>query len=170
MKTNSVDTRRVHARITIRDGQRHEEVVWGDVRRVTIVLDPEEVPDMRTNNRHDGRGTVMFRPETAHIEWQRNTYFGHNVGGTAQWQSTALKAEGWTLTNAGVRGTNVKKDGTTGKLQESALYANMDGWGVSSPPEQPGWYAALLAAHDPNITGSALDAERVVAGSVVPVG
>ena len=160
MKINATDTRRVHTTITITDsGERREAVTRGDVRRVTIVLSPGEVPDMRANNWGDRRGTVMFRPETAHIEWQRETYFGHNVGGTAQWQNKDLNAEGWTVTNAGVRGTNVKKDGTTGKLQESALYANMDGWGVRDPQDPPGWYISLMAQYDPNTTGSALDAK-----------
>lgn len=155
MKINSVDTRRVHTQVTIRNGERTEDVTWGDIRSVGVVLDPGEVPDMLSEGYRD-RGK-MFRPETAHLQWQRNTYWG--VTGWKANRHRPLSVNGWVLTNAGIRGTNIRKDGSVGKVNECALYANDDGYGISHVAEPPNWYAELLAEHDPNRTGSLLDTE-----------
>ena len=160
MKINATDHRHVQTHVTINDGVRAEKVQWGDVRYVTIALEPGEVPDMMSGGFRGKR--TLFRPERAHIEWKRNLHWSR-ASGTGHFITWGDKiktaADGWILTNAGIRGTNVRVDGSLGKLNESALYANDDGWGISYVIEQPDWYAELFTEHDPNRTGSLLDQE-----------
>lgn len=160
MKTNSTDTRRVHTRVIIRNDERKEEVVWGDTRIVFVTLGPGEVPDMMNDGSWGKR--TLFRPETVRLEWQRNTRWGHNAVGGG-WKG-ALATKEWVLVGAYIRGTNVLKSGSLGKIYDTnALYANEDGYGVNkltaAPP--PEWFATLRDENDPNKTGSALDGERI---------
>jgi len=161
VKINSADTRRVHVTTSWHDGERVRKVTWGDVRSVSIGLEPGEVPDMLSGG-YDQKPT-MFRPEYAAMEWQRTTYWGLS-GGSHGWkypmsEDRQLSAEKWLLTNASIRGTNIKVNGELGKLTEAALYANDEGWGIRRVIAPPDWYAALLAEHDPNVTGGPLDDE-----------
>ncbi len=159
MKVNSTDTRRVHTTVTFHNGERKESVVWGDVRTVSISLDPQEVPDQMNDGSQGPR--TLFRPERATLQWQRNTRWGRVFGGTGHAWKGGLGGDEWHLITAEIDGTNVKKNGELGKVQPKALYANGEGWGVfahtAAPP--PDWFAALLDEHDPAKTGSPLDDE-----------
>lgn len=156
MKINSTDTRRVHTKVVFRDGERKESVVWGDVRTVFISFAPQEVPDQMNDGSHGPR--TLFRPERATLQWQRNTRWGFNSA--ESWKGD-LDGDGWHLITAQIYGTNIKKNGETGKIQATALYADGEGWGIfrntAAPP--PDWFAALLDEHDPAKTGSPLDDE-----------
>ena len=156
MKVDSTDTRRVHNKVTYHGGDRKEETVWGDVRTVSIALAPQEVPDQLNDGSHGTR--TLFRPERATIQWQRNTRWGFNSMSQG-WKGDL--GDGWHLITARIDGTNIKKNGETGKVQAAALYAHGEGWGIyantAAPP--PGWFAALLDEHDPAKVGSPLDDE-----------
>lgn len=157
MKTNSTDTRRVHTTVTFRNGERTESVVWGDVRSVHITLEPGEFPDMMSYTHGQSR---LFRPERVYLEWQRNRYWGLSVS-TNTWKSSdRLNGEEWVLVNANIAGTNVLKSGELGKLKETFLVANEEGWGLPSNRQAtpPDWFTALVNEHDPS-KGSPLDDE-----------
>jgi len=156
MKTNSADTRRVHTTVTFRNGERRESVVWGDVRSVHITLEPGEFPDMMSHTLGQSR---LFRPEGVYLQWQRKTYWG--MTGTAYtWKSCdKLAGEEWVLVNANITGPNVLKSGETGKLKETFLVANQEGWGLpNNKATPPDWFTALVNEHDPS-KGSPLDDE-----------
>ena len=150
MKTNSTDTRRVHTTVTFRNGERKESVVWGDNRTVFISLEPGEFPDMMSYGHGQSR---LFRPEKVYLEWQRNRYWGM-LGSAQTWKSCDKLAGGeWVLVNANITGPNVLKSGETGKLKETFLVANHEGWGLpfgkATPPD---WFTALVNEHGPKVS------------------
>jgi hypothetical protein len=164
MKTNSTDIRRVHTKTTIRNGERKEDVIWGDVRTVYVTINPYvegwggEVPDQMNDGSHGKR--TLFRPEKAHLEWRRNTQWGWSGASGQGWKRGG--ADEWVLVAAQITGTNIRKDGSLGVLTDTtALYANGDGWGVNSltAATPPQWFADLIEQHDPAKTGSPLDNE-----------
>jgi hypothetical protein len=130
MKITSSDHWHVQTHVTIRDGVRSEVTQWGDTRRVSIALEPGEVPDMAPAGIWRERAT-WFRPERADIEWKRNGHWSNFR------REFVNHSDGWVLTNAGIRGTNVRADGSLGKVDTCALYANDDGWGVHGTPTPP---------------------------------
>jgi hypothetical protein len=162
MKTNSTDIRRVHTKITIRDGERKEDVVWGDERTVYITLVEGEVPDQMNNGTWDQRCT-LFRPETACLEWQRNTKWGFDGSASGGWRGAVRPAthpHEWVLTRATVKGKNVRKDGSLGVKDTVAIYEGGPyGPGPHHAAEPPQWFADLIEQHDPAKTGSPLDNE-----------
>lgn len=174
MKVTAHDNRYVHTAVQHRGGERTEHVVWGDVRRVSIVLEPGEVPDMVSGGYWSRRSQrVTFRPETAHMEWKRNSHY-NDAYGTSLWQHVGIDraksaADGWVLTNAGIRGTNVKVNGELGKLNESALYTPTTADTGSarrslSPTGTPGCSPSTIrtapAAHSTTRSSSARPASR----------
>lgn len=159
MKITWNDRRRVHSEIGYdENGQRVELNEWGDIRTVSVVLDEGEVPDMLSGSSRAGV-PIPFRPETVHFQWQRHRYFKTGYGGG--WASiNRRQVDGWWLANAGIRGTNIKKDGTLGKNTEAALYQNDDGWRTDRHLEPPEWYLAIERRYRPDNMPSRLDHEK----------
>jgi hypothetical protein len=159
MKITWNDTRRVHAQITYfgnEDTRSEQPTQWGDVRTVSVLIEPDDGIEDMLSGSYSQR--VMFRPETAHLQWQRHRFWGSG-GYLAGWAPVNRRqVDGWWLANAGIRGTNIKKDGTPGKRTESILYQNDDGWGRHAG-EPPQWFLALMAQYDPDLHPSKLDNE-----------
>lgn len=144
------DERRTHTHTVITGGVTEDELITGDVRTLSIVLNDKGVPALPSRN-----GNVKaFRPVTATVRWERGQHWGHSYWGNDSWAyGRDSHTEDWALTTATVRGINVRKNGTDGEIECAAGFANQ-----ADRSRWPAWLAEVADAHDPAVLPTKLPA------------
>jgi hypothetical protein len=159
MKTDSFDVRRIHTLISHTDKGRRETNIVGDIRTVVVDLEPGEVDDIATyTDRFGKRVPTSMRPREVRLRWQRNRHWEGGRWGNQSWGHHDKVHDGWVLEDASIVGSNVLKDGKTGKESMSEFHSS--NCHIETPlDEMPEWFAVILKENDPDKTGSPLDNE-----------
>lgn len=158
MKSSVNEVRRTHTQVVYRNnGTRQETEITGDIRHVTVSLEPGDVDDFTIiTERFGKRVEATMRPQRVVLRWQRNQHWADGRWGNTSWSDQVH--DGWVLEDAIIQGVNVLRSGQTGK--ESLSRHHAAACHIERPlDEMPDWFAALVAQHDPKVHGSPLDNE-----------